>query len=163
MVILVFFWSCQLAHFQHRWHLQNPFHGLYGCWRCPIWKDTEKVLQKWSWSFPYGFTLQRKQIAWVDIVCGQWSLILVSSWWKDKIQLNSLTAIMQNYILDKFSLTFFLLISHYFSVHLWICSKKPEPLWVDLFSELSTQHNNLVNLIFPVEFQLIGIIINFDM
>lgn len=32
-----------------------------------------------------------------------------------------------------------------------------------IFAVLITQHNNLVNLIFPVEFQLIGIIINFDM
>lgn len=71
MLIMVFFWSCQRAHFQHRWNLRKAFRCLYGCWRCLIWKDAEKVLQKWGWSFLCGFRLQRKRTAWIDIVCGQ--------------------------------------------------------------------------------------------
>lgn len=101
------FWSCQLASFQHGGNFWSPFIVLKDAGGASCGRTLGKSYRNGA---GLSFPVQRKQRAWTwftwaDTICGHWSPILVSLWWKVKVQLKSPTAAMQNYIPDKFSLT----------------------------------------------------------
>lgn len=99
------FWSCQLASFQHGGNFWSPFIVLKDAGGASCGRTLGKSYRNGA---GLSFPVQRKQrtwFTWADTICGHWSPILVSLWWKVKVQLKSPTAAMQDYIPDKFSPT----------------------------------------------------------